>query len=288
MIDRRLVLSEEDSDVLDIVEPEEATLVLDTPVEDVVVAEEPNVEPDVVTNAYTDMLQDLLRKQWDVINSADGIIATLSQEESGAVNKEDIKAILSKLVDDTTVAIGMVTKALGVVDPSQEELMNQGVEKAEGVISKDVPSPDGVIFDLSDGSGEPEEVLVKDGEVTPVEENVKPLNEDASDWRAVDFSGDDYYDRFWEEECFYQLQYFWENMEDYSDEEDIQELDNLSTEDIEEIVRDAASEVRDSDYLWEEINERIQDEVRDALSRKLDELRNTPTVEIELGKPEGE
>lgn len=262
MVDRRLVLSEEDSDILDIVEPEEATLVLDTPVEDVVVAEEPNVEPDVVTNAYTDMLQDLLRKQWDVINSADGIIATLSQEESDVVNKEDIKAILSKLVDDTTVAIGMVTKALGVVDPSQEELMNQGVEKAEEVINQE-----------------------------PIKEDIEKhdeLNEDASDWKAVDFSGDEYYDRFWEEECFYQLQYLWENMDDYPDDEDIQELDNLSTEDIEDIVRDAASEVRNYDYLWEELNECIMKELKDALYRKFEELRNTPTVEIELDKPEGE
>ena len=264
---KRLVLSEDDVQDIELTIPEDDILI-DTPVvvDEPVVDTEPEVKEEVVVNAYTDMLQDLLRKQWDVINSADGIIATIDAE-SAEVNKEDVKAILSKLVDDTTVAIGMVTKALGVVDPSQEKLMDQGVAKAEEVISTDAPST--------------EDVTIKDDEIIPVDESAnKTLKEDASDWSAVDFSDSEYYDRFWEEECFYQLQYLWENAEDYADDENIQELDNLSAEEIKDIVKDAASEVRNSDYLWEEINERIQDEIQDALSRFLDERRDTPTVEI--------
>ena len=257
---KRLVLSEDDIQDVELTLPED-DIVIDAPVIEPVIETEPETEvkEEVVVNAYTDMLQDLLRKQWDVINSADGIIATIDLE-SAEVNKEDVKAILNKLVEDTTVAIGMVTKALGVVDPSQEELMDKGIEKAEEVINQE-----------------------------PIEESVKePLSEDASDWRAVDFSNSDYYDRFWQEECFYQLQYFWENAEDYADDEDIQELDNLSTDEIKDIIIDAAEEVRNSDYLWEEINERIQDEVLDSLHRKMDALRNTPTVELGGTEKEGE
>jgi Glu-tRNA(Gln) amidotransferase subunit E-like FAD-binding protein len=258
---KRLILSEDDTKDVELTLPDDDVVVVDTP--EVLPVEEPVVEPEVkeevVVNAYTDMLQDLLRKQWDVINSADGIMATI-EAESADINKEDVKSILQKLVEDTTVSIGMVTKALGVVDPSQEELMDQGVAKAEEVINQE-----------------------------PIEESVKePLSEDASDWRAVDFSSSDYYDRFWQEECFYQLQYFWENAEDYADDEDIQELDNLSTDEIKDIIIDAAEEVRNSDYLWEEINERIQDEVLDSLHRKMDELRNTPTVELGDTEKEGE
>ena len=224
---------------------------------------EPEVPQETVVNAYSGLLQDLLRKQWDVINAADGIMATVDGEAAD-INKEDVKSILQKLVDETTVSIGMVTKALGVVDPSQEELMNKGVEKAEEVIS-DTPKEE------------------------PVEESVKPLKEDNSEeWKKVDFSDSDYYDRFWQEECFYQLQYYWENLEDYEDDEDIRILDVLSADEIKDIVIDAAEEVRNSDYLWEEINERIQDEIRDSISRKAEEIRNTPTVEIDLSNTEGE
>ena len=137
---KRLTLAEDDVTLDDVVLtlPEDDIVIPNVPEElPVEPVEEPvvtEVAPEVVTSAYTDMLQDLLRKQWDVINSADSIIATIDSE-SAEVNKEDVKAILGKLVEDTTVAIGMVTKALGVVDPSQEELMNQGVAKAEEVIS---------------------------------------------------------------------------------------------------------------------------------------------------------
>lgn len=254
MDDLTLTLPEDDG-VLVINGPEEP---VELPVEEIP-EDKPEVSPEVVTNAYTDMLQDLLRKQWDVINSADGIIATIDSE-AGEINKDDVKAILGKLVEDTTVAIGMVTKALGVVDPSQEELIDQGVAKAEEVINQE-----------------------------PIEESIEePLKEDASDWRAVDFSDSDYYERFWQEECFYQLQYLWENADDWEEDEDIQELDNLSTEDIKEIVINAAEEVRNSVYLWEEINGCIDNATRDALSRKLEELHNTPTVDIGVDDKEGE
>ena len=258
---KRLTLAEDDVTLDDVVLtlPEDDIVIPNVPEElPVEPVEEPvvtEVAPEVVTSAYTDMLQDLLRKQWDVINSADSIIATIDSE-SAEVNKEDVKAILGKLVEDTTVAIGMVTKALGVVDPSQEELMNQGVAKAEEVISSE-----------------------------PVTESVEqPLMEDnSSAWNTVSFENDPYYERFWEEECFYHLQYLWENAEEYEDDENIQWLDELSSQEIYDICHSAAEEVRDSDYLWEEISERVQDDTEAALADYVSTLRNTSTVNINLG-----
>lgn len=281
MTAKRLVLAEDDINLEDVtltLPEDDDILVIDTPEEELPI-EEPVIEEPVMNqsqmavNAYTDLLQDLLRKQWDVINSADGIMATISAEETDAgMNKEDVIKILQGLVEESTKSVGMITKALGVVDQEQEDLMAQGVREAERLIGKD----------------EPEEAPVEI--VEPVEEPVEEckLTEDASDWRAVDFSDSDYYDRFWQEECFYQLQYFWENAEDYADDENIQELDNLSTEEIKDIIIDAASEVRNSDYLWEEINERIQDEVKDALARHLSEIRDTPSVDIGTNDSVGE
>ena len=146
---RRFVLKEDFEDETIPVEfpVDEVDILPVLPEEEPIVDAVPEEIPEeVAVSAYTDMLQDLLRKQWDVINSADSIIATISAEEATGVNNEDVKAILKKFVEETTVSIGMVTKALGVVDPSQEELMDQGVEKAEEVINQE---PD-VVDELSE------------------------------------------------------------------------------------------------------------------------------------------
>ena len=95
---------------------------------------EPVVEPEVVHNAYTDIMQDLLRKQWDVINACDGIIATLATEENANFDKEAVTSVLRSLADDITASVGMTTKAMSVVDPTQDELMKEGERKAEDAI----------------------------------------------------------------------------------------------------------------------------------------------------------
>lgn len=273
---KRLVLNEDLVDELEI-EPIEEIPVDVIPEEPVLV--EPEVKPEIVKSMYVDMLQDLLRKQWDVINASDSLVSTIDSEESPAFDKEKVTAILKKLSEDITVAIGMTTKAMAVVDPSQEELMNIGVEKADEVIetsSEDVPDPDGVTFDLSDGSGEPVEVTVKDGEI--VEES---LDEDIHDeFKAVDFSGEEYYDRYWEEEALYNLEYRLDNIEDEDEDSIYREIENLTASQIMDICRDAADSVRNSDYLWEQVREIIDDSIDSSLSEIQKERESSPVVEI--------
>lgn len=258
----RFVLSEDESDSLVLEVPAEP-IVVEPEIIPEVIPEEPIVEPEVpeevVTNVYSDMLQDLLRKQWDVINAADSIIATMTSEESG-INKEDAVAILKKLVDDTTISIGMVTKALGVVDPSQEDLMNQGVAKAEEVI----------------GGEEPVDATVEDEEI--VEENLK---EDIHDeFNQVNFSSREYYNRYWEEEALYQLEYILDNLDDYEDDDVEKEIENLMSDDIISICETAADAVRNSDYIWEQIGECIRDSIIDSLAAIQKERENTPLVDL--------
>lgn len=95
----------------------------------------PVVEPEVIHNAYNDIMQDLLKKQWDVINACDGIVATLSTEENITFDKEAVTSILKTLADDITASIGMTTKAMSVVDPTQDELMKEGERKADDMIN---------------------------------------------------------------------------------------------------------------------------------------------------------
>lgn len=200
------------------------------------------VPEEVAVNAYTDLLQDLLRKQWDVINSADSIIATIDTQEAD-INKEDVKAILNKLVEDTTVSIGMVTKALGVVDPSQEELMDQGVEKAEEVINQE-----------------------------PIEENLK---EDLDVVDNLDFSNYPYYDRYWMEEAKYNIESLLASLDE--NDHDYLILESLDENQIKEICEEVSNEIGTYDSLWEEANNAICDIIRDNLSEYESNLQLTST-----------
>lgn len=143
---QRFILNEEDGDELlpvDDLELELPPVELDEPVGELVpdeVLDEPAEE--VVTHAYSDIAQDVLRKQWDVINACDGLIATLTDDEGVSFSKDDVLAVLKKITDETTQTIGMTTKALGVIDPSQEELMQAGIEDAEEVLSDSEEVPE--------------------------------------------------------------------------------------------------------------------------------------------------
>lgn len=99
------------------------------------VEEIPPVEPEVANNAYLDLIQDILKKEWDVINSCDGLIATLSVDEAATFDKEAVSAIFREVADKITTVVGMTTKALSVIDPTQEELMKDGEEAAEDAMN---------------------------------------------------------------------------------------------------------------------------------------------------------
>ena len=116
----------------------------------------PVVEPEVIHNAYNDVMQDLLKKQWDVINACDGIIATLSTEENIAFDKEAVTSILRALADDITSSIGMTTRAMSVVDPTQDELMKEGERKADDMINaseKEIPEVEESLDEANDVYG---------------------------------------------------------------------------------------------------------------------------------------
>ncbi len=142
MKNKKLILKEEADDEIkfaddDVFYSEEEPL---PPVETEipVVVDEPvevEVPTEIVHTAYNDILQDLLKKQWDVINSCDAITATLDSEEGVEFDKEAVKAILQTIADETTKAIGMTTKAMTLIDPTQDELMKEGERKAEDAIN---------------------------------------------------------------------------------------------------------------------------------------------------------
>lgn len=296
---KRLVLSEElvdtngveitlpeDNTVLTIVNPEEPTLVADDPVITMVSQTEDSVigEEEIAVNAYTDMIQDLLRKQWDVINAADGIMATLSSETaSTGVNKEDVITILKALVDDSTKSVGMITKALGVIDQKQEDLMSQGKQEAEILINQN--ESETRMDDISVDS-----ISCSDCEtLEPIEESKKPLTEDVEE---VDFSNLEYYKRYWAEECHYALESIWDewtddrNQPETVEEEEIANaarmLDALSVDEIKHICISAYDKCQE--FLpWDDINDAVHEATQDTLVDYANTLINTPAVTMNIG-----
>lgn len=104
-------------------EPEEVTIK----------AEEPSEQ--VQQNAFSDLINAAIQKEWDIISQINSLIATFDFEYKDE-NKDDITAILNQLVDDSTINVGMLHKVAELVSTKTSELLDSGEEKAEEIISE--------------------------------------------------------------------------------------------------------------------------------------------------------
>lgn len=93
--------------------------------------EEPSAE--VKKAALVQMINTTINSEWDSLNRIKSDIATLELE---APEQEEIKEILKTILTEKTIHIGMLTKALSLLDEETQSLMDAGVEKAEEVISE--------------------------------------------------------------------------------------------------------------------------------------------------------
>ena len=106
-------------------------------IQDNIIPNEVPEDKDVIKNAYLAALNNVLNATWDIISELNSVIAT-SEVANDCPNKEDVKNILNTIVDDTTITIGMLNKAIELVNPKFGELINQGENKAEDSIESDV------------------------------------------------------------------------------------------------------------------------------------------------------
>ena len=107
-----------------------------TLIEEDVYLEEPveEVSEEQVQNAFTGLINDIIKEEFATIEKYTSAIATLEAEE--LANKEEILTLLKSISDEKNIQIGMLTKALELIDDKSSELMNAGVEKAEEIISE--------------------------------------------------------------------------------------------------------------------------------------------------------
>lgn len=107
------------------VELEEPITISDTKFE----LEEPSEE--VVLNANVGLINDLISREWELINEYKSIIATLELDK-----QEELIAILNSVVDEKTIQLGMLNKAVELLDDDSVELMKQGEDKAEEILAE--------------------------------------------------------------------------------------------------------------------------------------------------------
>ena len=93
----------------------------------------PEPSEQVKTAALTAMINDTINAEWEGLNRIKSDIATLELE---APEETEVKEILKTIQMEKTIHIGMLTKALSLLDDETQSLMDAGVEKAEEVISE--------------------------------------------------------------------------------------------------------------------------------------------------------
>lgn len=92
-------------------------------------------KPEIVETVFSDMINNAIQEQWNIISTLNSIIATFDFDYKGE-NREDILTILNQLVDDSTISVGMLHKISELVSTKVTELVTAGENKAENIISE--------------------------------------------------------------------------------------------------------------------------------------------------------
>lgn len=142
------------------------------------VAEEPVEEPqeqevtqdeftqeDEIDSGVSSMINSSIVSTWNRIDEFTSMIATIKSYS----NYKDIVAIVQSILDDEMIHVGQLQKALSLVS-SSEDLISQGVEKAEEVITSS---------EIDDSNEDSEEVdeIVDDEEETQSESNTEEIDD---------------------------------------------------------------------------------------------------------------
>ena len=108
------------------------TTVLDT-------LEKPDEESDqVIENAYSEILRNLIQEQFTVISNVESAIATFLTKQDLSDDKIDsIKAVLEEISDNSYLHIGMLQKAIAQKSDKIDSNIDAGQEAAEQIISEE-------------------------------------------------------------------------------------------------------------------------------------------------------
>jgi rubrerythrin len=217
--------------------------------------EEQPVPEEIKVNAFSSLVNASISKEWEAIDAMNSAIATFIVERP---EDEASIEVLRQVVDEKTAHVGMLQKVLGIVDGKTYELVKDGEEKADDIVSEVVPE-------------------VK--EEPKLEENKKPLKEDMTDdyWSAVVASEVDY------------LVQDEDSVDLLGNEEAQSILPALGEDDLKKMYNDVGGYILNTDDVWERITEVIREGIIHWIQKHITNPDNlkaeiTPTEEA-LKKP---
>jgi len=119
-------------------QPAEEEIKVDAAVEEVpeIAAE---AAPEADFSEFTVVLNDLVKQTWDLINGTNGALSTLDyyyQDEAQQEAKENITKILNEVIDNCTINVGMIYKALELISSKVSDLIKTGSEQAEQITAE--------------------------------------------------------------------------------------------------------------------------------------------------------
>ena len=101
----------------------------ETPIIKETPAEEPSIE--IKENAIAGMIGSEVSNAYNSIDSLRSVIATIAAE---VPNREDILTILNDVIDSTTIQIGMLQKAIDLIDGKSNDLLDDGNDAADNAL----------------------------------------------------------------------------------------------------------------------------------------------------------
>jgi rubrerythrin len=217
--------------------------------------EEQPVPEEIKVNAFSSLVNASISKEWEAIDAMNSAIATFIVERP---EDEASIEVLRQVVDEKTAHVGMLQKVLGIVDGKTYELVKDGEEKADDIVSEVVPE-------------------VK--EEPKLKESKKPLKEDMTDdyWSAVVASEVDY------------LVQDEDSVDLLGNEEAQSILPALGEDDLKKMYNDVGGYILNTDDVWERITEVIREGIIHWIQKHITNPDNlkaeiTPTEEA-LKKP---
>ena len=97
--------------------------------------EEPVVSDEDKMNGFTNVLSNEIGEVYNNIANLKSILVTLN---SDLPERDDIKDILTEIINERTIHVGMLQKAVDMLSDDHKELVDVGEEKAEQIASETI------------------------------------------------------------------------------------------------------------------------------------------------------
>ena len=128
----KIILEEPEDEVTDKVEISTEPLpdaVLDEPIK----IDEPIISDELKQNSFVDMLSGEISDVYSNISALKSVLTTLGLD---LPERTDVQDILNEIINERTMHVGMLQKAIDLLNEEHKELLDAGEEKAEQIASE--------------------------------------------------------------------------------------------------------------------------------------------------------